>query len=236
MKNLFLLFLISVTTLTSCKKNQFEIDEQMSQKDIIKFNSILNLNTFEERKISFQLLSSIDKANFWKYNIAENIKKINDENKILLLTSIMSEMKPSIYDLESKDHEIFVSIILPSWMQKAKSIFKGEEVVNIFYILQREKIYRETIDHNINSQGLARKTTDGSTKVVSIAPIPNDDCMCNKGSSFTCPKTTTHIGTDGIWQETTYGSCSTEGDGCKVDNWGCGFSGLYYCNGNKCTY
>lgn len=214
--------LIALLVVLSCKKNEINslVPDEISALTIAKYNAIKSLPSAQAKKLSFTSLDPTEKADFWQYHITLALKDLTEQQKELL-KEIKNRFVPAIFVEGSTEREIMTSLYIGQWLNKADKIFKADEIGNIFYFLQKE------------TPSIVKSNKNDGTEVKAEA-LP--DCMCNLGSAYTCPKVTYHMGTDGIWGETTYGSCSNQAPGCKEDNWGCGLGGLFYCNGNKCTY
>ena len=205
-------------TSQSCEKESFSRVE--------KFESLLSLPGSSERRIAFNQLASTDKANFWKYNLRKNMNELTGIQR-KLVTEIYDQLSPAAYEKGSNDNVQLKTLIIPKWLEKAEPLFSKDKLWKLFYFMEGEKIVRVSANSYVMEQVPQTEFYNES------AP----DCLCNIGSSYTCKKKSITVGTS-TTINVTYGSCSyTKAGGiCDRDDYGCGFSQLWSCNGNTCTF
>lgn len=205
----------------SCKKEAIQ--------EVPKFENLRNLPDAAEKRIAFNGLTSIEKADFWKYNLKNYMNSLTPMQKNLVM-DIYKKLSPTVYEKGTADYITFTTLIIPGWLKKAEAIFSKDKISELFYSMEGEKVVNSTA----NSYALEQVPQEAVTYYSESAP----DCICNIGSSYSCKKKAIEVGTGGVKMTVSYGSCnySTRSSICDRDDYGCGFSGLWACNGNTCTY
>jgi len=202
--------------LQSCKK------ETLQKVD--KFENLSNLSDAAEKRIAFSGLTSVEKADFWKYTIKNNMTGLTPSQR-KLVGDIYSQLSPAVYEKGTNDHITFTTLIVPAWLKKAEAIFSKDKISELFYFLEGEKV----VDVTANAY-----TLDQLPIYDESAP----NCMCNIGSTYSCRKREISVGTTGAQMKTVFGSCTYSSSSyiCDRDDYGCGFAGLWSCNGNSCIF
>lgn len=213
---LFLCFILQ-----SCNKETVQ--------GVAKFENLRNLSDAGKMRIAFNGLTSVEKADFWKYNLKSSLNSLTTSQKKLVM-EIYNKLSPAVYEKETNDHVTFTTLIIPDLLKKAELIFSKSKIWELFYFMEGEQIAGTaessySLDQVPQSQ-IAQYDEAG----------PN--CLCNIGSSYSCKKREISVGTSGATIKETYGSCTYSRNSyvCDRDDYGCGFSGLWSCNGNLCSY
>ena len=207
----------------SCKK-----DSNESFSRVEKFENLLSLPGSAQMKIAYSELAAPEKAEFWKYNLRKKMDELTPSQR-KLVSEIYAQISPANYENGSNMNVNMKTLIIPNWLARAEMSISKAKLWDLFYFMQGEKVV------NVNSQPyVLEQTAPVSTIYDESAP----DCPCNIGSSYTCKKKEITVGTTGITYKLTYGSCSYSSSNgvCDRDDYGCGYMGLWSCNGNTCTY
>jgi hypothetical protein len=210
--------LLLFVVLQSCKKETLPGDA--------KFENLRNLSDAGKMRIAFNGLTSVEKADFWKYNLKKYLNSMTRPQQKMVM-EIYNTLSPAVYEKGTNDNITFTTLIIPGWLKKAEALFSKDKISELFYFLEGEKIVN----------------TPASSYALEGVPVTYysesaPDCLCNIGSSYSCKKKEIVVGTTGITMKVVYGSCSysTSAGICDRDDYGCGFSGLWSCNGNSCTF
>lgn len=214
--NLFLCFILQ-----SCQKETYQ--------GVAKFENLRNLKDAGKMRIAFNGLTSIEKADFWRHNLKSGMIGLTASQRKLVM-EIYNKLSPAIYEKGTNDYITFTTLVVPAWLKKAEALFSKDKISELFYFLEGEKV----VDAAASSYVLDQVPREPVAYYSESAP----DCLCNIGSSYTCKKKQIEVGTGGAKMTVTYGSCNytTNAYVCDRDDYGCGFSGLWSCNGNNCTF
>lgn len=190
MKKLILMLCISFSLISSCTN-----DDSITNLENAKIQTVLNEKNYDNQKLMYQMLSKQEKHLIWSNKIDILISDSSLNNKqVHLLNDLKNHLNDDLFDKKSNNdqREVFKTIYINNFLNKAKSLFTYEYVYENFF----------TINGNITL-----------SKIAETKPI----CSCNKGSIWSCA-----MGT----------STCVRTDKCSFDTDGCGFAGMFECNGN----
>ena len=213
--------LLSCFILQSCKKETLQ--------GVAKFENLRNLSDAGKMRIAFNGLTSIEKADFWKYNLKNSMTGLTTLQKNTVTEISITRLSPAVYEKGTNDHITFTTLIIPAWLKKAEAIFSKDKISELFYFLEGETIVNTTAA----SYALEQVPREPVNYYSESAP----NCLCNIGSSYTCKKKEIQVGTGGANIKVSYGTCnySISAYICDRDDYGCGFLGTWSCNGNSCS-
>lgn len=158
MKNSILLLVLVLVLSYSCSDNQ--------QKNSVnlKINAVLNEKNYDSQKLMYQMLSKNEQYQLWKDKIEKLVSDTNLNNQqIMLINDLKNHININLFEKISNndEKEVFKSIYVKDFLNKAKSLFTYEYVyVNFF-----------TINGNISL-----------FKIDDIKPV----CSCNQSSIWSC--------------------------------------------------
>jgi hypothetical protein len=158
MKNSILLLVLVLVLSYSCSDNQ--------QKNSVnlKINAVLNEKNYDSQKLMYQMLSKNEQYQLWKDKIEKLVSDTNLNNQqITLINDLKNHININLFEKISNndEKEVFKSIYVKDFLNKAKSLFTYEYVyVNFF-----------TINGNISL-----------FKIDDIKPV----CSCNQSSIWSC--------------------------------------------------
>ena len=207
--------------LQSCKKETLQ--------GVAKFENLRNLPNAAKMRIAFNGLTSVEKADFWKYNLKNSMAGLTTLQKNLVI-DIYNKLSPAVYENGTTENLTFTTLVIPAWLKKAELIFSKSKISELCYFLEGEQIAGTAESSYILDQ------VPQSQLAVYSESAPN--CLCNIGSSYSCKKREISVGTSGANIKETYGSCTYSRSAyiCDRDDYGCGFFGAWSCNGNLCAY
>jgi len=208
----------------SCKK-----DSNESFSRVEKFENLLSLPGAAPMRIAYSDLASPEKAEFWKYNLRKKMADLTTAER-KLVKEIFVQISPTSYVEGSNENIKMKTLIVPNWLSKAENVFTKDKLWELFYFIQGQKV--------VNVSPLSYVLEQVEPPVATIYDESAPNCLCNIGSAYTCRKKEITVGTTGISVKQTYGSCSySKNNGvCDRDDYGCGYMGLWSCNGNTCTF
>lgn len=210
--------------LQSCKKETLQ--------GVAKFENLRNLTDAGKMRIAFNGLTSIEKADFWKYNLKNSMAGLTTPQKNLV-TEIHNKLSPAVYENGTTENITFTTLVIPAWLKKAELLFSKSKISELCYFLEGEQIAGTAT----NSYSLDQVPQSPQSQLA-IYSESAPDCLCNIGSSYSCKKREITVGTTGGNIKETYGSCTYSRNAyiCDRDDYGCGFMGAWSCNGNLCVY
>ena len=148
-----------------------------------------------------------------------------------LISEIYDQFSPAAYENGSNDNVRLKTLIIPNWLAKAETLFSKDKLWELFYFMEGEKIVSISPDSYILEQVPKCHNHNFIVKVhlivyVILAVLTH------------ARKRELSVGTNGAGLKITYGSCSysTSSGICDRDDYGCGYMGLWTCNGNTCTF
>lgn len=222
MKNIFS-FIILLFILFSCRKGDLTPAALPSDKLAQKIQGIQKLPADAE-KIAFRLLSPNERYQLWtrKLDNLLQLKQVFNPGQISLIGELRQSLQSRYFEGESDAREIYAAVFVKDWEKRAKALFLPEDFFYIAYSLKDYDVSKRKNDPT----ALYDDEGDGNGA--------KNSCHCNVGSSYTCPRTVVHVGTNGVWLETIYGHCNRSGE-CRESSSGCGYLLLWSCNGNQCA-
>jgi hypothetical protein len=178
----------------------------------------------EEERLAFSLLTPELRYRIWVHKFDKLLQAGGTWNagQMALIREMRQALQPFVFDADSDLKEIFY-VQAKNWMERAKNSFTPEEFFGIGYS------FRE-----YNPAGNRKDPTTGLYDDDADPTGAKQSCHCNVGSSYTCPTTVVHAGTNGVWLETKYGHCNRVGE-CTESSYGCGYLMAWSCNGNICS-
>lgn len=210
---------LTILLLSACSKQKISDGTQKKEvaSSLEKVQEISRLNQAEQL-LAFELFSPSEKYLFWKARLENALADTAyNSNQKALISDVLNKFGPDFYESGiNNDREIFQNVFVPRWIQDAKSIFTNDQIYYLFYSMS-------TYDQDVQNAS---------------NPTPNlpaaNKCKCNIGSQFTCQRIKI------TWSyppsaTTEYGDCSLQVY-CESSQFGCGFFGLWSCNGSTCTY
>lgn len=157
MKKLFLTLSIAVLLFCSCSNN--ETNDLQNRET--KISAVLNEKNYDTQKIMYRMLSNEDKLQIWQNKIDNMIlnDKLNKE-QINLIEDLRSNLTAELFDQKKNNdaREIFKSVYVKKFINKAQFLFKPEYFASNFYELNN-------------------KVSFDSDK---------PDCTCNQSSIWSC--------------------------------------------------
>jgi hypothetical protein len=213
--------LIHLFFLQSCKKETLQ--------GVAKFENLRNLTDAAKMRIAYNGLTSVEKADFWKYNLKNSMAGLTTLQKNLV-REIYNTLSPALYENGTDDYITLTTLVIPGWLKKAEALFSKDKISHLFYFLEGEKV----VNTVASAYALDQVTREPQDYYSESAP----NCLCNIGSSYTCKRKQIEVGTGGAKMTVSYGICnySTSASICDRDDYGCGFMGTWACNGNNCSY
>lgn len=198
--NLFLSLFLLVLLIASCQKQssiKIEETEQISQE----VANALAETDLDNLKLTFELLSSEEKFQYWKERIALVTKSSNFHGAKLRLTNeLTAGLRLTYFEPSgSVETDKFSRI----WFGKASQVFSARELGLLTLLIPINMAKNSSPLNSIQSE-----------------VDPRDD-----GSKCKClvDATVNHCAF--------YGRSCVENTGCEVQNTGCGFMGLKKCDG-----
>jgi hypothetical protein len=213
--------LLHIVVFQSCKKETLP--------GVAKFENLRNLSDAGKMRIAFNGMTSVEKADFWKYNLKNSMTGLTALQKKLVL-DIYNQISPAVYENGTTEYITFTTLLIPAWLKKAELIFSKNKISELCYFLEGEQKEGTAV----SSYTLEQAPQSQIALYSESAP----NCLCNIGSSYSCKKREITVGTTGATIKETYGSCTYSRSAyiCDRDDYGCGFFGAWSCNGNLCSY
>ena len=213
--------LIFFFILQSCKKE--------SLKEVPKYQSLRNLPNAAAMRIAFIELTSAEKASFWKYNINNNIPGMTPSQKNLIM-DLYQRLTPAVYEKGTTENLTFTTLVIPAWLKKAELLFSKSKISELCYFMEGEQ--------SVGPVGSPYTLDQVPQSQLAVYSESAPNCLCNIGSTYSCKKREISVGTTGANIKEVYGSCTYSRSAyiCDRDDYGCGFMGLWSCNGNLCVY
>jgi hypothetical protein len=223
------LYLFVVVLALSCAKKRDTIANNESKK----FDEINQMTSASAKSIAFEGLSASEKASFWRRHLSSLIPTLSSTQANAIMP-IYKKMTAAVFTKSSQEYEVFKNLIVPEWLVENTPILGREFISNTFYFLENNAY--ENIVLNSNSSDLYSGAPIEGELIDPLYDESAPDCICNIGSSWTCKKKSLTVSIPPSYT-VTYGICThNTTTKCDRDDYGCGYAGLWSCNGNTCTF
>ena len=200
---------------SSCSQDSVDENSSISANSQYKIEKVLDENKENDQRLKYTLLSKDEKYQLWHQKFESLLQGdliLNKENLSLnekqraLVDELNIKLGPNIFSLgDNGEKEYFRNIYAPKVLKRAEKIFSKNQIIMIFY-----KLSVPNTDSSLTLKQLE----------VSIAANSENDCECDSGSIFTCQIANAH-------------NCQKTYK-CAASTSGCGFMGLWECDG-RCT-
>ena len=171
-----------------------------------------------DKVLAYNTLSDSAKHDYWIERIQTFIEEqgIIRQDQLDLLDELAEELTYTVFSNYSAKQLFFQGYFL-EFLHDAETYFEDWQIV----------ILSDLLSDPAQAEDSPNKFDLGGEDVPS--------CICRLNSTWTCKKTTISV-LGGI--EITYGVCevSNQNPSCQTTNYGCGFMGLWDCNGNHCVF
>ncbi|WP_396167159.1 bacteriocin fulvocin C-related protein [Flavobacterium sp.] len=159
MKKLILTLGIVLSLLSSCTT-----DDTVTNQENSKITSVLKEKNYDTQKLMYRMLSKEEKQEIWvdKIDVLISDSSLSGQ-QVSLLKDLKNHLNVTLFDTKSNndEREVFKTIYVKDFLNKAKSLFSEDYVYNNFF----------TISGN-----------NSSSKLYDSKPI----CSCNQGSMWSC--------------------------------------------------
>jgi len=212
----FILLLFGLLVV-SCSDTNLDLQEQATYPNNIAISKIEAMKTMDEasQKIAFNFLNS-DEKHYFRLKIMDEFinENVLNSQQIELINELKANFTSNVYE-KSGEAAYFKNIYADQWIERSLAHFTEIEIYEL------SMAYFKSLD----DKAANRIRT----------------CKCHVGSIITCRKKTTasFSNSDGGNIEIEYGTCSNQyacsypvDDSGNYDTTGCGFLGLWLCNGN----
>ena len=220
----FLAVTATVCLLLSCRKERsvFTSDtgeQEISVENDIRPRSPIENQTGEAKINAYNTFDSCEKADYWNERISEYILDHSlTQTQIAFLEDLLEQLNCSIF-ANSTSAAVFRAAYFDEWLEEAETILGMYHMVGILDLLSDPA-----------------EDVDASSKF-DLGADDAPDCICRINSPWSCIKRKLVIGFPPSYTIES-GSCenSLQHTGCSSTNSGCGFLGLWSCNGNHCNF
>lgn len=214
-KRLYGFLILMLVFGAACQKGTDNVED-----DDKSYEAIMRLPEKSAKRLAFTMLENNQKAAFFTTHI-NRVRPVLNVAQQAAVDEIRQKIQPSIYDSASTDQVVFNALVIPEWLKKHENTMGRALIEEIFYFLEGPD-EKQVLNRNGRKKMAVAKYYDES------AP----PCICNLRSSYTCRKQSFGF-PSGITIE--HGICTYNGQVCDRDKYGCGFMGLWSCNGNDCA-
>jgi hypothetical protein len=215
MKQIRIILVMTVTFLIiSCKKN----NTNYGKEEEIGRHAIDNLQG-EEKQLGYNSMSSHEKYLYWSDRVNEYIKEHSfSVNQLFMLDQLSNSLNSLIFTNQDQQ-EIYKNNFLNNWINQAVSLIGDYHLTGIGDLLSDPAL-----------------DVDSNNKYEPDEEDPRP-CICNLNSDWTCRKRTVKLTIPPSY-EIVWGICqnSQANIPCQSTSSGCGFLGLWSCNGNYCQF
>jgi hypothetical protein len=205
-----------ITMALSCQKSK---SDQILDLEEISRHAIDNLQS-EAKQIAYNTMTASEKYQYWLERIEEYIAFHSfDGLQLSLLDHLSTSLSETVF-LNQDQQEIYKNNFLNDWLVQANNIIGDYHLAGIGDLLSDPAT-----------------DVDSNNKYAPDGENEPPDCICNLNSEWTCRKRQLTVSIPPSYT-VVYGICQfvqTNGP-CTVSNWGCGFLGLWNCNGNHCQF
>ncbi|MBK8141671.1 MAG: bacteriocin fulvocin C-related protein [Chitinophagaceae bacterium] len=226
------LAILSIILLISCQKSKDHNNSRKENKTNETENPIFteteDLDRFygSEKIEAYNAMSDSAKYLYWKNRLKEYIDSnyFNcDNTQLTALTELIDTLSFEVYT-DSSTRAAFVLNYLEDWLTDNEALLDDHQVRFGDLLSDPESSIDDQPQGKYAPFDIGGGEIEGTPK-----------CICSLGSSYTCRKVSVGF-PSGV--TVTYGVCesSAQHNTCNTSNYGCGFLGLWSCNGNHCQF
>lgn len=219
MKNIKHLFLIAtiVSMVISCKKSK--TDMSLNEEEISRH--VIDDMKGEEKQVAYNTMTASEKYLYWKDRIDDYTAAHSfDSHQLTLINELLNSLSETVFSNQDQQ-EIYKNNFLNDWLVQATTTIGDYHLTGIGDLFS---------DPGTDVDPDSKYPVDGGG--TTIPP-----CICNLNSDWTSRKRKVTVSVPPSYT-VEYGICEyIQANGnCEETNWGCGFLGLWSCNGNHCQF